>query len=203
MPLIRAQVTLKSADNNAENDVTNTFHFDGPTFDVIQGDRIANALLDAYEQWTVIISDLMGPQIDFKLYNMDDPAPRAPVREFEASRAITSGSSMPPEVAVCCSFQGTKVSGQPQSRRRGRVYLGPLRSSFLGTTGRPASTLAPAVVSGALPLLALNVGAGISDMKWVVASTFGGRAAVDNGWVDNEFDTQRRRGRKFTVRTVW
>jgi hypothetical protein len=203
MPLIRAQVVLRSADNNAENDITNTFHFDGPTYDATQQTRIVNALTSAYDVWDTLFSDLLSPSGLIKIYNLDDPLPRAPVAEIPLALTITSGTSMPPEVAVCCSFQGPRVSGQSQARRRGRIYLGPLRSAFLGTTGRPASTTAPTIVNGAAPLLQLNVLGGIADMKWVVSSTFGGRPVITNGWVDNEFDTQRRRGRKYTVRTVW
>jgi len=54
----------------------------------------------------------------------------------------------------------------------------------------PRSLLAPTETAG--------------GWDWVVYSpTNGNTVNVDNGWVDNAFDTQRRRGLAVTARTNW
>jgi hypothetical protein len=109
---------------------------------------------------------------------------------------------MPPEVAICLSYQAAKISGVPQARRRGRVFIGPLNTSAMGTDGRPATAFINALVGAAD---ALKDPAGAPDWDWSTWSSFDPTVStvIDNGWVDNEFDTQRRRGRKYTTRTTF
>ena len=55
-----------------------------------------------------------GPH-PWKAYDRSDPAPRAPVADGEFTFASApTGTPMPHEVAICLSFQGTPISGQPQ-----------------------------------------------------------------------------------------
>lgn len=210
MTIHKAQVVLQPADNNPENVSTNTYSFEAPPGDEVSLDRIVNGLTAFYQAVQTIFPDLVkttGHLI--KIYNQADVSPRAPVREATFGMAVGGGNSMPPEVAVCLSFQATKASGQPQARRRGRVYLGPIRASFLGTGGRPLQTLADAIVINAdIVLETFNGGlapitGAPGSARWGIASSFGQFSEVQNGWVDNEFDTQRRRGRKATVRTTF
>jgi hypothetical protein len=97
---------------------------------------------------------------------------------------------------LCLSFQAVKVSGQTQARRRGRVYIGGLgivttagtTNSFPVPTGQVVTNLVNA---------AQNLGNDAPDANWswVVYSRANDIVVnVDNGWVDNAFDTQRRRG---------
>lgn len=98
------------------------------------------------------------------------------------------------------SFQADKVSGLPQARRRGRVYFGPLGGAA-EASGRPGTTLLSAVVAFGAALLSES---NLADWTWVVYSTVNnGGAPVTNGWVDNSFDTQRRRGLEWTARTTF
>jgi hypothetical protein len=100
------------------------------------------------------------------------------------------------------SFQGTPLSGTPQSRRRGRIYFGPFRTSGLNTQGRPAAGLITSLVNAGDALLAASDAA--ANWQWVIWSpTTGLEVGVANGWVDDEFDTQRRRGRVPTARTTF
>lgn len=134
-------------------------------------------------------------------YNLADPTPRVPVGT--TSFTLTTGAlQLPPEVAVCLSFQGVKISGLPQARRRGRVFLGPLADNAQDTGGRPTGTLISGVVAAADTLLGAPV-QGTSGIWAVYSPTNGQTVPVNNGWVDNEFDTIRARGRRATARTTF
>jgi hypothetical protein len=139
----------------------------------------------------------------WKLYDRADTPPRAPVATGTWSFAgAPAGDSLPKEVALCLSFQGAPLSGTPQSRRRGRIYMGPLRTSALGTDGRPVAGLITQLKDAGDNLLAASEAA--ASWIWVVYSpTSGLETTITNGWVDNEFDTQRRRGRVPTSRTTF
>lgn len=139
-----------------------------------------------------------------QVYQIEDTPPRAPVAErtITLPQPIGSSTIMPAEVALACSFQGTRVSGQPQSRRRGRIFLGPLRAP-----GSNGSAIPPAVMIGdvAGQFNEMKAASDASlDYQWRIWSpTDGASVLVDNGWVDNAWDTQRRRGPRATSRTVW
>lgn len=141
-----------------------------------------------------------------KFYNLADPTPRAPVLEATFNLAVDpTGAALPTEVALCCSFQGAHQSGIPQSRRRGRNYLPFLGGACIDGVGRPTAGVVNAAVAWGQNLLDFS-GGGVGT-TWVVHSTIGdpleNAVVITNGWVDNEFDTQRRRGRAPTSRTLF
>lgn len=124
----------------------------------------------------------------------------------------------PAEVAAVLTFHGdltdipqTAVNPtpppaviRPAARRRGRIYLGPLHASA-GAAGGPNADLLVStafqdvVLAAATELENTNV-----NLQWVVASDTAGEVyQVVGGWMDNAFDTQRRRGSAATVRTLW
>lgn len=197
-----AQVILTTTDNVAENYITNLWHFsaNGP------GDlgNITTQLVAFYNTCRPHLSPLLnqnGHRI--KYYDMADPKPRNPVAEvtWNLGAALT-GTTMPPEVSLCLSYQAARISGEAQARRRGRVYIGPLNINSIAPSGRPTSTVLAAWDTAGTALLAASVAASV--WKWKQASTVSlGFADVANGWVDDEFDTQRRRGRKSTSRLVF
>lgn len=123
-----------------------------------------------------------------------------------------SGIDLPEQVSVCLSYHGTTGglsegsghSPRPASRHRGRVFLGPLHAGAIAidpTTGSP-------VINGALlTSLGNNGGAGLMPStapSWVVWSRK--NATVDpvvGGFIDNRFDTQRRRLETATFRQTF
>jgi hypothetical protein len=122
---------------------------------------------------------------------------------------------LPNEVALCLSYQAVAISGESQARRRGRIFFGPLcnTANTLSATGecRPSAALVTALC-GAATLLATPAATAAGDLvHWAVYSPTTDLTEtiddafqdVDNGWVDNSFDTQRRRGRDATARTTW
>lgn len=202
MPFYAVQATLWPTSNLVADASTNTFS--------IEAANVAGLTL-AVDQIVLFFQGIQSffpntvRQSDhsIKCYNRADVKPRAPVltRTWSFLGAPT-GTPLPSEVCLCCSFQAAPLSGTPQSRRRGRVYVGPLKEVALGTDGRPSAGLITGLVSSAAGLLAASDAA--TQWLWVVHSSF---VAIDvpvtNGWVDNEFDTQRRRGRVATSRTTF
>jgi len=143
----------------------------------------------------------------FKGYDLNDAIPRAP--RYTSVDAITvttaASSTVTPETAVCLSFQGTLVSGQPQSRRRGRIYLGGLGQAV----ANGSASLFPLVLSGGITATiaaasAFKTGTAADGWTWSVYSRMNdAMVAVDNGWIDNAADTQRRRGQQSSLRTTF
>jgi hypothetical protein len=111
-----------------------------------------------------------------------------------------SSVSAPPELAVVISFQATTQPGIPQARRRNRIYMGPL--GFIATGGLIPNTQRDAFKDAAQQFL-IDAN-GWANWGWVVYSpTAQTIAQVNNGWVDNAYDIQRRRGLLSTERVVF
>lgn len=135
-----------------------------------------------------------------KAYDLADPLPRVPVHTSSWSFAANpTGADLPAEVALCISYQASAISGQSQASRRGRMFFGPLASGA-NNSGRPAAALVSALASG-FELFA-ETSATASQVVGVWSRTKGTFAAAQNYWVDNAFDTQRRRGLDPSSRTT-
>lgn len=144
-----------------------------------------------------------------KIYNMADDPPRIPVGNFTDPAPDWPNNTtpaMPSEVAICLSFRGNLESGQPAARRKGRIFIGPLNTSVLQAdtngTARVHAELQQTFVNAAQRLQADAQTAGFN---WIVFSPTSvaaeqpsggdfGEFEVTSAWVDNAFDTQRRRG---------
>jgi len=191
--------------NLAEDAVVNTWHFDTAAIDLATAAQELSKDLGAfYVALRPIMSSVLRT-LAFRFYDLGTPAPRAPVQGTFATWTPppTSFVPLPAEVALALSF----YSSRNLPRQRGRIYVGPLNTSASGSIAagdvdvRP-STSAVQSVADAAKLLADNVS--VKGMRLGVFST------VDNllrpvtaGWVDNGYDTQRRRGGKATSRTLW
>lgn len=142
-----------------------------------------------------------------KVYNRGDAPPRAPV--YEAAAPITAdqaaSSYLPPEAAICLSFQAAQVSGVPQSRRRGRVFLGGFGIAMTPGDDNEFPVVDPIIRLG-ICSAAEDLLAGLTTDGWVWSvwsRVNASGSAVTNGWVDDAIDTQRRRGVAPTVRTLF
>lgn len=110
---------------------------------------------------------------------------------------------MPLEVAICASYKASDGS-IPLARRRGRVYLGPLNTTVLNVTGdypAPSTPFTNQVAWASKQLATASAALGAPWAVWSRAQA--GAYGIDAGWVDNEFDTQRRRGVEATSRKTW
>lgn len=155
--------------------------------------------------------DALSPEIDptlsrIKWYLMSDPTPRVPrVDEpMDPWTPTTVYSGMPSEVAIVSSFEAAKLQGANQASRRNRVYIGPL-SNFVLSPSNPGR-LPTAVVdlfAGAFENFAQNSETQ-DDWEWrVYSDKLGESYPIVSGWVDDAFDSQRRRGVEATMRNTW
>lgn len=215
MPIIRAQVIIPMLSALPEDACVNTFHFNstGGTL-ATDLDTITDLVQDFYFATPTgeggPIRAYWGAQVDeddvhLRLYNLSSPEPRAPLRDTDIGvEGSVSGTGLPDEVALCLSFQAPQVSGSPQSRRRGRIFFGPLGQNALSGTvpnNRPDAGFVGRLAQAGEDLMN---NAAATSAPWVVYSpTDDAGYLVDNGWVDNAFDTQRRRGVSPTTRTTW
>jgi len=202
MPAYTTQFTLFPTSNLVADASTNTWS--------CQADNVAALILfegqlrTFYESCRTIFPLTVRQNSHVvKSYDRSDPLPRAPVNQGIFNFTIGPvGNPLPPEVSMCGSFQAVPASGIPQARRRGRIFLGPINATTLETTGRP-TVARVTILRNALEALRV-ASAAAATWEWSVFSTKNlVNYSVANGWVDDEFDTQRRRGRLPVVRTVF
>lgn len=198
MALYRCQIILNMDDGLAENAATNTLYFDADTEDDLVD--VQAAVQDFY----VFVDGFMSSLIDTgnvrtEYYRLSDPSPRQPVFEGQITGMVGTTTASPTELAIVLSYQGERVSGLPQARRRGRIFLGPLSG---GNVDRPSASQVSVLRGAAINLLdASNAATGWTWAQYSPTNGIG--IDVNNGWVDNEWDTQRRRGRRATERNAW
>lgn len=205
MAYIRALATILRDTTESEDIVTNTFHFDSDTGDVEDvAPEIHTELTAFYQAVDVYMAaDLIQNTMTVTYYDLEDPTPRAPRYEATIALTPTAGSALPPEVALCVSMQGATGSGVNMRRRRGRIYLGPLVASAANVSGgrvQPSNTMMTNIAAAAGALKTIT---GTYGTTWAVFSptTYSEMSDYDaafedvvSGWVDSEFDIQRRRG---------
>lgn len=213
--IYQTQVSIPYFTALAEDVVTNVWHHEWGEVDPPSPTEWAtfeDSLASFYE--TVFASTIaMGPWMKpnltrMRTYKLEDPPPRVPVRDLVVpmTALVDSAGIIPTEVAVCLSYQGTRMSGEPQARRRGRLYLGGLGNTCI--TGGTTSTF-PRVN----PTMRTQMVTAAEDHVEVAATTgmtWGVWSRVDqlfipavSGWIDDAPDTQRRRGQATSARTTW
>lgn len=209
---IRAMAILSGTSGLPEDRYVNTFWFREPggtfTRDGV-AENVTDRISDFYsgflvgqESLTFYMSDKAIDQaagLEVRVYFMDDETPREPTTLQRALDGFEATVPLPAEVALVGSFYGTRNI----PRRRGRVYVGPLNLNALSTVplvgdAGPSDGLVRDLRS-AMQGLAQD-----TSVEWCVASRKDGALyTVTNGWVDNAFDTQRRRGGAPTSRSPW
>ena len=208
MPICRATIGLEAASALPADISTNTFHFDVTAIGTLTLDNVVDLLEDLYFNETSadpladwISVDNAGTNYGIKIYNLEDPEPRSPIRETFGTWTPSGGAGLPAEVALVSSFQAAPESGENQARRRGRVYV-PWIIAGANEGGRPSTDLVNSV-AGAFEEF-WNAAEASVNVEWVVWSPTSNDAyAVAQGWVDNAWDTQRRRGVAPSARTTW
>jgi hypothetical protein len=218
---VRAQCVLQGVSGLPKDEIVNTFHFvadEGTGWEA----NIAGHLEDFYAAFGANLSaqvDRSGAVV--KVYDASLAAPNPPLFTEAITIPTIAGSTidLPGETALCCSFQAPIVSGLSQRRRRGRVYCGPLCTS-IGDEMTPDGTILGLIVDAGESLIAATSYLDNAQLNWAVFSPTnaggwylpGGSgppnmpasvSPVANGWVDNAWDTQRRRGLAPTARTTF
>ena len=148
---------------------------------------------------TAFMSDVLGSAL-LKIYDLGQALPRYPVYESDTLIVPTSTSGqLPREVSVVGSFYSARGP-----RRRGRHYLGPLVTSAMEQSGTLERAVPSSALTTAIRESYLNVLNTSENVTWAqVSTTYGEANPVLGGWIDNAFDTQRRRGGAPTSRVVW
>jgi hypothetical protein len=205
MANIRAMVILNMTSSLPRDACVNTWYCQGVS-DPSTCVAFGNALGTFYDSISGVLARDIGPATSrIKFYDMGQAKPRAPIHEMAlAMGAAPVNTPLPHELACCLSFQGERVSGVPQARRRGRVYLGPLGSNTLTSNGTLSTTETDVIRDAAEVLLTASTEA--ASWSWVVFSERSDPDAiafVTNGWVDDAFDVQRRRGVDPTTRQTF
>lgn len=201
MTLTRLVVTLPYTTGLPEDVAQNVWYADGSLSSTLMLGEFGPRIVDFYNELNAYLSPYISDlDCTITAYDMTDPSPRAPVGVLPFSIATSGTSSLPLEVALCLSYRAQHVSGVAPARERGRLYLGPWNSGALRSdvpSSRPLQELIDDIAIAAAALLAENT----SEATWVIYSpTQGGGLPITNGWVDNAWDTQRRRGSEPTSR---
>lgn len=219
MSVLRAQATIQLISGLPTDVVVNNFHF-GTTGDddLAAAAEVSLAVRNFYTAngpdgqdpiATILSSEVKtGPgNLVVKVYRMNDAIPRVPLLVDAGTVLVPGVQGLPAEVAICASFQGVKLSGQFQGRRRGRVFIGPLEAGTVTVfpDGARPSAAARSIISEAMRgLSAASLAA--PAWSWIVYSKLNGlndTVGVANGWVDNAFDTIRSRGPRPNAREIW
>jgi hypothetical protein len=195
MAAYTAQVIARALSGLARDDTVNTLHFTSGANPGTQ--PLADDLEAAFRTKLGGATQICGgmKRWDVKIYE-DGPAPNPPKSEkIGATQPVYD--SGPREVALCLSFKGSSpLSGLPAGltqKQRGRIYIGPFHSSQ-PSSSRPNAFLRTVL----LDLGSLIKNAGGSGFLWVAGSD---QVEVSKLWVDDEWDTQRRRGFRPTARS--
>jgi hypothetical protein len=219
--LVRCEVRWKRTTGVASDDQLNTFFVSSategtaPLSDAAQG-AAANMrnYLDSRMPASLFTST---PIAEVTTFNMLDPEPRVPIEVITMDTvSLSAAQALPEEVSLVVSFQGVPISGQSMRQRRGRMYLPTMVVTELDDN---TSTIwKDNAVSNAVDMMtAIKSDLEAASCHLVVFSRVAAAAAggtllnqaragatiVTNGWVDNEPDTQRRRGRPGGTKTVW
>jgi len=212
--LLRAQVSIPRDGGLPEDDSMNTWHFWSEAVDRLDDCAVAfDGLRIFYQTIDGILSSKINGAMNVKFYDLSDLVPRPPI--FLDNATLTPGSSapLPSEVAICLSFRGPALAGAIPARNRGRIFLGPLDSSVMDTS--TADSIVDSGITGAIANAAetFRTGFGATTVTWSVFSpTIAGAppwspivlaastAFVEEGHVDNAFDTIRSRGASATGR---
>lgn len=224
---VHATVTLPGRSGQARDNVINSWAFS--VSDIADPndvwDELRDVLVDFYETTddlvTTKIARYIGNAIDrsvkpmCRFYNIDahlsgSPA-GSPVAMREFPSALTGAASptdLPSEVAVVLTMAadfGSDVEfgpgTRPRARDRARVFVGPLNITASETVlgiARPAAEFRTNLAEAGARM-ARHVGL-VDHVVWSRRSA--NTKPSSNVWVDDAFDTQRRRGQRATTRTA-
>jgi len=231
MGVIRVVAEIPHKSGLPQDTVFNNFVFIVPSTPPSDSDmtKVAGALQGFYasvpSNSTRALGTYLGDQLDrgtgkgvFRFFNITDDGvpgvgPPVKVSTFTLPAVTAAGSPLPAEVSLCLSVHADLTGiaevapggTRPRARRRGRIYLGPWAGdansyNAARSTSLPASALTNTIINAAHDLLTSLIAQGI---YWAVASAadFIARQIV-GGYVDDAWDTQRRRGEDPQFRTA-
>lgn len=226
----RAFVTIPHDNALPKNTITNSYAFvtaGSGDRDLIAAD-IDGRLTAFYNGFTTFLSSqYTWANARVQVIDMLDDQPRIPFYDAALSltEPLTTVNDLPPEVSIVLSIEGAKTSGVNMRRRRGRVYLGPFQVGSADQHEVQSGLVSAIVTSAGANLLNPTMPAGLSDLAIysrythhdvpvgthftneddfpevpdLLPASFTPATRV---WVDNAWDTQRRRGVSASSRTI-
>lgn len=137
------------------------------------------------------LSPAVVSPLELRVYNLGQPPPREQIRR-ELPLPPRSASGYPAEVCATLSY----FAGRNLARRRGRIFLGPLGVG-VGTMTSDGRVRIDGNFLETVLGRAENVLRTSENVKWCIVSQADAAAhIINNIWMDDAFDTQRRRGEK-------
>lgn len=219
---LRTTCTFPHSTGLAEDAVVNTWSWIGNNVSGRAGDAaVIKTSLDAFygAVKAYLSSQYAWNSGTYETIDMQDARPRVPFDVVGAALGTlsTTNNDLPYETALCVSMRGALVSGLNRRRRRGRVYVGPLQLAAGDNPQGPANGIVDTFATAAAALLTASnvdlavyspythhdvpVGGDIKDYPDEVPALLDDSfIPVTTVWVDNSWDTQRRRGVKATYR---
>jgi hypothetical protein len=162
--------------------------------------------------------------MEFRLYDVPADFGSGPMGSpiFEDTGTLVAGSGatpLPEEVAVCCTLLGEgrdtapvetpdgpdadSLIDRPKQRHTGRIYLGPFSTEVVSVTGNgqaKVGLISPIILSAIERLQTQLAANGHALYVWSRKGT--SMYPVYGAFVDDAFDTQRRRGMAPTTRSI-
>lgn len=224
MAILRSQVILPYKSGQPEDIVVNTWHFaiSGPLTGAAEDAQVNAALTTFYQAIDGFLAstlDATSNAASVQTYLLDpggagpeDDDAGSPVNVDTFTITPGGGTPLPHEVAMCLSMSSDLTgvaeedgSTRPASRRRGRIYLGPLDTSVVGVEGvtnnaRPGTGARNAILDAAETMVnALQAFTNPINLS-VYSRVEGVTRPVTKLWMDDAFDTMRGRGADPTSR---
>lgn len=199
MALARVNVVLQGVSGLPEDQFVNTLAWNGdglPDWDSWAQD-LADAVRTLWQQLSGTGSpfypnDTVARSFQVRVYNPEDAG--APPMVATGTLPFNTSLALPTECAAVLSF----YAGSNRPRQRGRIFVGPMSTQSLLASGRMATDVITRLTTLATGLKAF----GGDSYQWSVYSRVDDvHRELTAGWVDNAFDTQRRRGLTSNVRT--
>ena len=211
----RAVVELARISGIPHDTVMNTWHFDIPAGSSTDATTIETALRTLYSSISTKFASNLSGAMTIAWYNLTTLPAGPPWRTVVMTPiGPGTGNPLPDNDAIVISFHADLTGipefapgTRPRQSRRGRVYLGPLDSATVVTDSpnhRPR--VDPALLTTLKTQLTtfLSTMTDSSGVHWQVYSPKGHTIhPVVGGWVDNRFDSVRRRQEDATSRTLW
>jgi hypothetical protein len=191
MAVYRFQCAWQVDSANPTDQLIITPHFKdvnlGP-FDADDALGLCTDLANGLDTWATLHTKLT-----VTCYQADHAPPNFPIASFVKNPTLLASAPANRDLALCLSYFAT----DNRPRKRGRLYIPCCVCSINGN----ANNATPANMTKVAALVPVFTGLGGVDVDWVVWSRADNTSRPVTDWfIDNAWDTQRRRGAIATAR---